>query len=107
MKENNNTEWYAMSDSALLEGIGRYVKDARLRQNKTQQQVAEEAGINRSTIILLENGNGGTLNSLIQVLRVLKQLQVLQIFEVDMRLSPIEVAKSLLNNRQRASKHKK
>ena len=76
----SNTELYAMSDNALIGIIGQYIKDCRLKQNKTQQQVADAAGIGRTTIVLLEKGNGGTLTSLIQVLRVLEQLHILEVF---------------------------
>ena len=96
-----------MSDAALLEWIGQYIKEARLKQNKTQQEVAAAAGINRSTVVLLEKGSGGTLTSLIQVLRGLEELKVLKVFEVDTRLSPLELAKIELNKRQRASKPQK
>ena len=94
-----------MSNSALLELIGLYIKDSRLKQNKTQQQVAESAGVNRSTIVLLEKGSGGTLSSLIQVLRALQQLHILEIFKVEQILSPLQLAKLEKNKRQRASRN--
>jgi len=65
-KINNN--WYAMSDPAILEVLGNFIKQTRLQQNKTQQQVAEAAGINRSTMGQVENGGGDTLLSFIQIL---------------------------------------
>ena len=104
-KHNNN--WYAMSDAALLELIGQYIKDSRLKQNKTQQQIAESAGVNRSTIVLLEKGSGGTLSSLIQVLRSLGQLELLEIFKVERTLSPLQLAKLEQNQRQRAGRSPK
>ena len=92
-----------MNDTALLELIGQYVKDCRLKQNKTQQQVAEAAGLNRSTVILIEKSGSGTLTSLIQILRVLGQLQLLDSFKVERKLSPIQLAKLEQKQRQRAS----
>jgi len=105
--QKNSIDWYSMSDSALLELIGLYIKDCRLKQNKTQQQVAESAGINRSTVVLLEKGSGGTLSSLIQVLRALQQLHILEIFKVEQTLSPLQIAKLEKNKRQRASRNQK
>ena len=100
--EKGNKNWYAMSDSALIETIGSFIKDCRLQQNKTQQQVADAAGVSRSTLVQLENGSGGNLSSLIQVLRALEQLHLLQNFEVRDKISPIQLAKAELNKRKRA-----
>jgi transcriptional regulator with XRE-family HTH domain len=104
MVENNNTNWYAMSDGAIMELIGHYIKECRLKQNKTQEQVAEMAGVNRSTVVLLEKGSGGTLASLIQVLRALEQLHLLEMFKVERKLTPLQLAKLEKNTRQRASR---
>ncbi len=98
--------WYAMSDPAILEVLGNFIRQTRLQQNKTQQQVAAAAGINRSTMVQIENGGGGTLLSFIQILRALEQLQVLQSFEVKQQLSPLQLAKIDQKKRQRASNKK-
>jgi transcriptional regulator with XRE-family HTH domain len=74
--------WHAMSDPALLELLGKFIKQTRLQQNKTQQQVATSAGVNRSTVVQIENGGGGTMLSFIQVLRALEQLELFQNFEI-------------------------
>jgi len=37
----SNTEWLAMSDTALAQTIGAFVKHHRLTQNRTQQQIAD------------------------------------------------------------------
>jgi len=97
---------YAMSDPAILEILGNFIKQTRLQQNKTQQQVAVMAGINRSTIVQVENGGGGTLLSFIQILRALEQLQVLQNFELKQQISPLQLAKIDHKKRQRASNKK-
>jgi transcriptional regulator with XRE-family HTH domain len=49
-----------MSDQALLELLGKFIQQTRLQQNKTQQRVATTARINRSTLLQIENGSGGT-----------------------------------------------
>ncbi len=98
--------WFAMSDPAILELLGSFIRQTRLQQNKTQQQVALGAGINRSTMVQIENGGGGTMLSFIQILRALEQLQLLQSFEIKQQLSPLQLAKIDQQKRQRAS-HKK
>ena len=98
--------WHAMSDPAMLEQLGDFVKQTRLQQNKTQQQVAIAAGINRSTMVQIEKGAGGTLLSFIQVLRALEQLQIFEHFEIKQQFSPLQLAKLEQNKRQRASTKK-
>ena len=96
-----------MSDKALAEQIGAFVKYHRLEQNKTQDVLATAAGISRSTLSLLERGDAVTLASLIQVLRVLDQLQVMEAFVVQETISPLALAKIEQEKRKRASGKKK
>jgi transcriptional regulator with XRE-family HTH domain len=95
--------WHAMSDPALLELLGKFIQQTRLQQNKTQQQVATAAGINRSTLVQIENGGGGTLLSVIQILRAIGQLQLFEHFEIKQQFSPLQLAKMEQKKRQRAS----
>ncbi len=66
--------WIAMSDKAPVGQIGKYVRHYRLEQNKTQDTLAEKAGISHSTLSLPKRGESVTLGTLIQVLRVLDQI---------------------------------
>lgn len=91
-----------MSDPAAIEVLGAFIRKTRLMQNRTQQEVSEAAGINRSTLVQLEKGNGGTMLSFIQILRALRQLQLLEIFEVKQELSPLQLAEIEKKKRQRA-----
>lgn len=91
-----------MNDSALIEQIGYTVRRKRLAQNKTQAQVASDAGINRWTLSQLENGESVNLTSLIQILRVLELLDFMESFVVDDTMSPIEYAKLKEKERKRA-----
>ena len=102
MMETISTKWLEASDQGLLNIIGQFVHETRLQQNKTQQQVADAAGINRSTIGQIEKGNGGTLLTLLQILRVLDQLPVLSAFEIEHKISPLQIAKLEQQKRQRA-----
>lgn len=102
MTEKSFTEWASMSDKALAEYIGAFVRHHRMEQNKTQDELALAAGISRSTLSLLERGETVTVTTLIQVLRVLDQLQVLNAFEVRETLSPLALAKMQKEKRQRA-----
>ena len=93
MNEISYTDWLSMSDKALTETIGAFIKHHRLNQNKTQDQVSAAAGISRSTLSLLERGETVSLRTLIQVLRVLDLLYIMDVFQVKNEISPIEYAK--------------
>lgn len=99
---NTNTNWIAMSDTAIVSKIGEFIKNERLNSNKTQAQLADEAGINRWTISQIENGEAITMMSLIQIIRALNILHLLEIFSIKQEISPIELAKLDQNKRQRA-----
>ena len=100
--ENTNTNWIAMSNSAIVSKIGEFIKNERLNSNKTQAQLAKEAGINKWTISQIENGEPITLLSLIQIMRALHILHLLDIFSIRQEISPIELANKAQQKRQRA-----
>lgn len=107
MAENSYKNWVSMSDKALLKHIGDFVKHHRMDQNKTQETLATEAGISRSTVSLLERGESITILTLIRVLRVLDQLQVMDAFRIEKQISPILLAKMEQDKRQRVRVKKK
>ena len=102
MMENININWSELGDNAVLAQIGLFVQQSRLRQNKNQQQIADAAGVNRSTLSQIENGKGGTLISLIQILRVLGQLSFVKAFQVEDKPSPMYLATLEMKKRKRA-----
>ena len=102
MTDKSFRDWHSMSDKALAEYIGAFVRHHRMEQNKTQDELSAAAGISRSTLSLLERGETVTTTTLIQVLRVLDQLSVLLAFEVTASFSPLALAKQQKEKRQRA-----
>ncbi|MDD3687410.1 MAG: helix-turn-helix transcriptional regulator [Bacteroidales bacterium] len=104
MMDNSNIDWLAMSNNSIIALIGEFIKQKRLQDNRTQSQLSEDAGINRSTIVKIENGESITLNSLIQLLRVLNLLHLLNIFTFEEKISPIQYAKMKESKRLRARK---
>jgi transcriptional regulator with XRE-family HTH domain len=102
--EITSNMWNELSDVALQAMIGQFIQQSRLRQNKSQQQVADAAGINRSTLSQIENGRGGTLLTMIQILRVLDQVSFLKVFQVEERPSPLYLAKMEMKKRKRSRK---
>lgn len=102
MYDNSDIKWASVSDKALVETIGDFVKHHRLNQNQSQNKVATAAGVSRSTLSLLERGEKISLGSLIKVLRVLDLLHIMNVFKISNEISPIEYAKLQKNKRKRA-----
>lgn len=102
MTDLSYTNWDSMSDKALAEHIGAFINYHRLDQNKTQEVLANAAGISRSTLSLLERGETVTLTTLIQTLRAIDQLNVMEVFSVKQTVSPLALAKIQKEKRQRA-----
>jgi transcriptional regulator with XRE-family HTH domain len=101
-----NNNWVVMSDNAIISAIGEFIKHKRLQENKTQAQLATEAGINRWTLGQIEKGESVTLSSLIQMLRALNLLYLLNGFTINESISPIEYARLQEKKRKRASGQK-
>ncbi len=96
----------SLSDKALLEVIGTFLKEKRIEQNLTQDAVAIAAGISRSTLSLLEKGESVTTATLIRVLRVIDQIEILSVFQLEPIISPIQLAKLEQQKRTRAREKK-
>ena len=99
---NTNTQWLSMSDRAIIEKLGAFIKNERLSQNKTQTEIARHAGINRWTIVQAEKGEPVNLMSLVQILRALNRLDVFNNFKFEKQISPLALAKAEKEQRQRA-----
>jgi transcriptional regulator with XRE-family HTH domain len=91
----------------LLVGLGENLRLARLRRKLSAEQVAERAGISRSTLHLMENGSAGiSLGKLVQVLAVLGLEQDLSAIGNDDVLGRKLEDARLTETRRRAPKRK-
>lgn len=91
------------SDKAILMQIGNFIQQKRIKQNFSQQELANQSAISRSTLSLIERGENISLINLIKILRILDALYVLENFKVSEELSPLQLAKGETKNRKRAS----
>ncbi len=107
MTDNSYIDYSEYSDESLSRMIGEFVKFQRVSQNKTQDDLAKSSGISRSTLSLLEKGEGITLTTLLQVLRVLNQLDFIDFFKAKKQVSPIALAKLEKAERKRVRKNDK
>ena len=92
----------AYTDKAIMELLGNFIKETRLQLNQTQQQTADTAGVDRTTLLKMENGSGGNMLSFIQVMRAIGALELFKNFAIKEEISPLLLAKLMRQKRQRA-----
>jgi transcriptional regulator with XRE-family HTH domain len=96
-----------ISDPVLMKRIGSFIRYHRLEQNKSQSQLAEEAGINRSTLSQFEKGMNSNLLTFIQLIRALNKLHILDAFTIENQISPLLLARMDKLKRLRAGRREK
>ena len=96
-----------LSDEVIQRKIGERLNAVRLKQNITQQALAEESGVSLSSVKKIEKGEIGSFDSLLRVLRTLGKLDVLLPLVEEEQLSPSEyyelVQKAGAHQRKRAA----
>ncbi len=92
-----------LSDTAIVNEIGRMIKEVRLQRNFTQSHLAKISGVSRATISQLENGRPATLLTFVQVLRALNKFDILNGMVEEPQISPLLYAKLQGKKRKRAS----
>ncbi len=102
--QTTSPDWYSLSDPAIMKELCGILRQVRLQQNITQEQLAEKAGLSRSAISKMETGKSTVeLLTLVQVLRALQQLHLLDNWKVTATISPLLVARLTTKGRLRAS----
>jgi transcriptional regulator with XRE-family HTH domain len=91
-----------LSDHGVLEELGRRLARTRLEQNRTQADVALEAGVGIATVKRLERGHSVASTSLVRVLRALGLLEALDDAVREPEPSPLSLLKLEGRARQRA-----
>lgn len=97
---------YDFSDGALEKQIGQFLRDVRIKNNLTQLEAARLSGVHRNTVSSIEGGAGGTVSTLVQLLRTYKYLHLIEPMKpLPIELSPIQLWKLQLK-RKRKVKHR-
>lgn len=96
-------DYYALTDEGILKELGERLQRLRLSKNISQEDVANVAGLNRTTIVSLESGSNPKLITLVQALRALQALDGLDSFLPEPGVSPLKLAELQGKERQRAS----
>ena len=103
MSQNSDTNSGHGADETAIAELGRSIAGYRVRRNITQQQLAKEAGVSRSTVTRLEAGESVQLSGLVRILQALGLLQRLEDLVPTTEISPMQVLENDGKLRQRAS----
>jgi transcriptional regulator with XRE-family HTH domain len=85
--------WKEMSDPAIIEELGRRLKDLRMRKGLQQSELASLAGVSLFTISKIENGKAVSITMLIAVFRALNILENIGLLVPDKLQSPVMLRK--------------
>lgn len=92
-----------LTDAAVLAELGSRLERVRLERNVTQEQLAAEAGVSRSTVVRAEAGEPVKTTALVRILRALALAELLDLLVPEPLPSPIELARRQGSPRRRAT----
>ena len=95
---------YFLTDLNVAKRIGANLKNLRLRQNVTQSNLAESAGVSLSTLKKIESGDICSFDSFLRLLRTLRKLDVLQPLVEEEQLTPNEYWEFINNAKRKIRK---
>jgi transcriptional regulator with XRE-family HTH domain len=84
---------YIMTDAAVLAELGRRLERHRLERNRTQAELAADAGIGQATVQRAERGESVQMTSMIKLLRALDLLAGLDLLvpeSIDLPIAQLE-----------------
>lgn len=94
------------NNAFILEELGKRIKEIRLSRSMSQKELAYYSGVAQSTLIRIENGEGGNLENLMKIMRILDLLQNFDLLVPEQELTPEEIFANV-SKRKRAPKVKK
>lgn len=95
--------WYSMTDAVVVKTLCQSIKQLRLNQNLSQEDLAKKSGISRITISRLETGQAINMLTFVQVLRALQNLELLDNLNIEPEISPLMLMEEQAKYRKKAS----
>jgi len=93
----------SMSEDAVLAELGHRLERHRVERNRTQAELAEQAGIGRATLQRIERGDSVQMTSIVKLMRALELLSALDAAVPESIAFPIaELERQQRRSRRRA-----
>jgi transcriptional regulator with XRE-family HTH domain len=99
----HNTEFLTASSTAIIEALGKRLDEIRLSRNITQADLADQAGVSRSTLTRLAEGKPVSLDSFVRIMQALKLTDHLAALLPDPGIRPVDRVRFDGAERRRAS----
>lgn len=91
------------SSELIIEALCKRINEIRLSRNISQEDLAKEAGVSRSTLTRLADGKPISLDSFVRVMQALGLTDHLSALLPDPSIRPVDRVRLDGNERQRAS----
>ncbi|WP_417496941.1 helix-turn-helix domain-containing protein [Maricaulis sp.] len=101
-----HSEKSSQPTSRIIESLGIRLEAYRISRGIKQADLADKAGISRSTLMRLEAGTSGTIDTLVRVLQALDLTDRLADLVPDAALSPLDPMSETGQRRQRVRERK-
>ena len=99
----HNIDFSAASSDAVIEALGKRLNEIRLSRNIAQADLAQEAGVSRSTLSRLSDGKPISLDSFVRVMQALRLGDHLAALLPDPSVRPVDRVRFDGAERKRAS----
>ena len=104
---NHKIDFSTSSSTAIAAALCKRLEAIRLSKNINQAELARQAGVSRSTMTRIADGQSISLDSFIRVIKALGLADHLATLLPDPEVRPVELARREGQHRRRASsKHK-
>jgi len=97
-----------LSDAEITKKVSNRLKELRLKQNISRQDLSANSGVSMSSIVRMEDGEIKSFDSLLRILRTLGKMEVFLPLVEEEKMSPNEYFKLMhsakAKTRKRASR---
>ncbi len=100
----HRTDFHTASSAAIIDTLCRRLDEIRLSRNISQAELAEEAGVSRSTMTRMAEGKPIALDSFVRVMQALRLTDHLAALLPDPTIRPVERVQLDGAERQRAGR---
>ena len=104
---NHLIDFKQSTSATIAAELCKRLEEIRLSKNISQEELARQAGVSRSTMTRIANGQSISLDSFIRVLKALGLSEHLDSLLPDPEVRPVELVRQRGRQRRRASSKKK